>query len=159
METVIVDEAHAMCATRRGAHLALSLERLDALLPQPAQRIGLSATVRPIEETARFHGGAAPVEVVQPPSQKTIEVSVVVPVPDMTELHSEEDVNNTASIWPAVEERVLDLIQAHRSTIVFVNARRAAGRLGARLNGLASDRAGGGLEPMRPPPPQAMGPP
>jgi ATP-dependent Lhr-like helicase len=147
IETVIVDEVHAMCATKRGAHLALSLERLDALLAKPAQRIGLSATVRPIEETARFLGGAAPVAVVQPPSAKTIEVSVVVPVPDMTELHSEQDVNNSASIWPAVEERVLDLIEAHRSTIVFVNARRGAERLCARLNELAYERAGGALDP------------
>src|SRR5438034_6065799 len=148
IETVIVDEVHAMCATKRGAHLALSLERLDALLPKPAQRIGLSATVRPIDETARFLGGAAPVEVVQPPSAKTIELSVVVPVPDMTELHSEQDVNNTASIWPAVEERVLDLIEAHRSTIVFVNARRGAERLCARLNELAWERAGGTPTPQ-----------
>src|SRR6266508_310057 len=156
IETVIVDEVHVMCATKRGAHLALSLERLDALLPRPAQRIGLSATVRPIAETARFLGGAAPVEVVQPPSAKTIEVKVVVPVPDMTELHAEEDVNNTASIWPAVEERVLDLIQAHRSTIVFVNARRAAERLCARLNELAHERAGGVLDPTAPLPAQVM---
>src|SRR5436309_2163292 len=108
IETVIVDEVHALCATKRGAHLALSLERLDALLPKPAQRIGLSATVRPIDETARFLGGSAPVEVVAPPSQKTIEVSVVVPVPDMTELRSDQDDARSASIWPAVEERVLD---------------------------------------------------
>src|SRR5690242_13667344 len=67
VETVIIDEVHAVCATKRGAHLALSLERLDALLARPAQRIGLSATVRPIEETARFLGGSAPVEVIQPP--------------------------------------------------------------------------------------------
>src|SRR5437660_627692 len=146
IETVIVDEVHAVCATKRGAHLALSLERLDALLERPAQRIGLSATVRPIDETARFLGGSAPVEVVQPPSAKTIEISVVVPVPDMTELHDQEDVNNTASIWPAVEERVLDLIQAHRSTIVFVNARRGAERLCARLNELAYERTGGVIE-------------
>src|SRR6266545_4880377 len=110
IETVIVDEVHVMCATKRGAHLALSLERLDALLPRPAQRIGLSATVRPIAETARFLGGAAPV----------------------------------------------DLVQAHRSTIVFVNARRAAERLCARLNELAHERAGGVLDPTAPLPAQVM---
>ena len=66
VETVIVDEVHAVAGTKRGAHLALSLERLDALLERPAQRIGLSATVRPLEEVARFLGGAAPVEVVAP---------------------------------------------------------------------------------------------
>jgi len=141
VETVIVDEVHAVCATKRGAHLALSLERLDELLPRPAQRVGLSATVRPIDETARFLGGSAPVEIVQPPSAKTIEVTVQVPVEDMTNLATDDD-NSRASIWPAVEERVLDLIQAHRSTIVFVNARRGAERLCARLNELALERAG-----------------
>ncbi|GIH13723.1 ATP-dependent helicase [Rugosimonospora africana] len=151
VETVIIDEVHAVCATKRGAHLALSLERLDALLPRPAQRIGLSATVRPIEETARFLGGAAPVEIVQPKSAKTIEVTVQVPVEDMTNLAAAPPSLNDpdpgagparGSIWPAVEERVLDLIQAHRSTIVFVNARRGAERLCARLNELALERAG-----------------
>jgi ATP-dependent helicase Lhr and Lhr-like helicase len=146
VETVIVDEVHAVCATKRGAHLALSLERLDALLPKPAQRIGLSATVRPIEETARFLGGAAPVEIVQPPAAKTIELSVQVPVEDMTNLggasaDEEDDPQARSSIWPAVEERVLDLVAEHRSTIVFVNGRRGAERLCARLNELAQERA------------------
>jgi ATP-dependent Lhr-like helicase len=148
VETVIIDEVHAVCATKRGAHLALSLERLDALLPQPAQRIGLSATVRPIEETARFLGGAHPVTVVAPPTAKTIEVSVEVPVEDMTRLDEvgadDDDAGpRRPSIWPAVEERILDLIEAHRSTIVFVNARRGAERLCARLNELAAERATG----------------
>ena len=146
--TVIVDEVHAVCATKRGAHLALSLERLDALLPRPAQRIGLSATVRPVEETARFLGGAAPVEVVQPPSAKTIEVSVRVPVEDMTQLDTDAD-ERRVSIWPAVEEQVFDLIQQHRSTIVFVNGRRGAERLCARLNELAAERKAE-LTPERP---------
>jgi ATP-dependent Lhr-like helicase len=145
VETVIIDEVHAVCATKRGAHLALSLERLDALLEKPAQRVGLSATVRPIDETARFLGGQAPVEIVQPPTAKTIEVSVEVPVEDMTrldEVDDEDDNPKPASIWPAVEERVLDLIQAHRSTIVFTNSRRGAERLCARINELAAARAG-----------------
>ncbi|GAA3422217.1 hypothetical protein GCM10018952_71580 [Streptosporangium vulgare] len=80
VETVIVDEVHAVAATKRGAHLALSLERLDALLPRPAQRIGLSATVRPVSEVAAFLGGPRPATVVQPPSDKEIEVEVVVPL-------------------------------------------------------------------------------
>ncbi|HEY2794207.1 MAG TPA: ATP-dependent helicase [Micromonosporaceae bacterium] len=147
IETVIIDEVHAICATKRGAHLALSLERLDALLERPAQRIGLSATVRPIDETARFLGGNAPVEVVAPPTAKTIKVDVVVPVADMTRLDesgsADDDTPRTASIWPAVEERILDLIEAHRSTIVFVNGRRGAERLCARLNELAAERATG----------------
>ena len=155
VETVIVDEVHAICATKRGAHLALSLERLDALLPAPAQRIGLSATVRPVDETARFLGGTRPVEVVQPPAAKTIEVTVEVPVEDMTRLDEvgaagpggEGEQPRRASIWPAVEERVLDLVEAHRSTIVFTNSRRGAERLCARLNELSGQRAGQVPEP------------
>ena len=144
VETVIVDEVHAVAATKRGAHLALSLERLDALLARPAQRIGLSATVRPPQEAARFLGGAQPVEIVQPPAAKTIEVTVEVPVEDMAHLDEpaepDPDAPARPSIWPAVEERVLDLIQAHRSTIVFTNGRRSAERLCARLNELAQER-------------------
>ncbi len=149
--TVIVDEVHAMASTKRGAHLSLSLERLDALLPSPAQRIGLSATVRPLEEVARFLAGAAPVEVVNPPAHKTIEITVEVPVEDMTRLDEEPPPaddgligdarlggGRQASIWPAVEERVYDLITSHRSTIVFANSRRLAERLCARLNEIAS---------------------
>ena len=147
VETVIVDEVHAVAGTKRGAHLALSLERLDELLARPAQRIGLSATVRPIDACARFLGGAHPVDVVQPATPKTIEVSVEVPVEDMTRLDEteqppEDDLGGPgprrASIWPAVEERVLALIRAHRSTIVFTNSRRSAERLCARLNELAT---------------------
>ncbi|ROP32614.1 ATP-dependent helicase [Couchioplanes caeruleus] len=164
VETVIVDEVHAVAATKRGAHLALSLERLDALLGRPAQRVGLSATVRPIEDTARFLGGAQDVEIVQPRSAKTIEVSVQVPVEDMTRLdevpHTDADDpgagRHSPSIWPAVEERVLDLIQAHRSTIVFTNSRRGAERLCARINELALERAGGELTPAPRPPAQIM---
>ncbi|GAA2473525.1 DEAD/DEAH box helicase [Winogradskya humida] len=145
VETVIIDEVHAVAATKRGAHLALSLERLDALLAKPAQRVGLSATVRPIEDTARFLGGAHHVEIVQPKSSKTIEVTVQVPVEDMTRLDEVPDVDpddpgagrHSPSIWPAVEERVLELIRAHRSTIVFTNSRRGAERLCARINELA----------------------
>ncbi|MEU8025453.1 DEAD/DEAH box helicase, partial [Micromonospora haikouensis] len=159
VETVIVDEVHAVAGTKRGAHLALSLERLDELLPTPAQRIGLSATVRPIDACARFLGGARPVDVVQPPSAKTIEVSVEVPVEDMTRLDEQEpppdDLGGPgprrASIWPAVEERVYALVRAHRSTIVFTNSRRSAERLCARLNELAAEEVSGaepaGAEP------------
>src|SRR5690242_19612762 len=86
VDTVIVDEVHAVCSTKRGAHLAVSLERLDALLDAPAQRIGLSATVRPVDEVATFLAGGRPVTVVQPPSQKSVELQVVVPVEDMTDL-------------------------------------------------------------------------
>ncbi|MEU5945685.1 DEAD/DEAH box helicase [Micromonospora sp. NPDC047465] len=151
VETVIVDEVHAVAGTKRGAHLALSLERLDELLPAPAQRIGLSATVRPVDACARFLGGARPVDVVAPPTAKTIEVSVQVPVEDMTRLDEQEPPEDDlggpgprrASIWPAVEERVFSLIRAHRSTIVFTNSRRSAERLCARLNELAADELAG----------------
>ena len=149
VDTVIVDEVHAVCATKRGAHLALSLERLDALLDTPAQRIGLSATVRPTSEVARFLGGSREVTVVAPPAAKTIDVSIVVPVEDMSnlgELTGEQSAatagpERRASIWPAVEESVLGLIRAHRSTIVFVNSRRLAERLCARINQIAAEQA------------------
>ncbi len=143
VETVIIDEVHAVAGTKRGAHLALSLERLDELLEQPAQRIGLSATVRPVDEVARFLGGQAPVEVVAPPSEKQWDLTVVVPVEDITELGEEgDDGPRAGSLWPHVEARVLDLVEQHTSTIVFCNSRRLAERLTARLNELAWERAG-----------------
>ncbi|MEJ2867945.1 ATP-dependent helicase [Actinomycetospora sp. OC33-EN08] len=157
VDTVIVDEVHAVLAGKRGAHLALSLERLDALLDAPAQRIGLSATVRPVEEVSTFLAGGRPVRVVQPESTKVVQVGVVVPVEDMSALDAgdnasgpgvEEEVEGSAagaaqraSIWPAVQEKVLDLVEAHRSTIVFANSRRLAERLTARINELATERA------------------
>ncbi len=148
--TVILDEVHAVLPSKRGTHLALSLERLDDLLDRPAQRIGLSATVRPIDEVATFLAGGRPVQVVAPPVDKQVELSVVVPVEDLAELGAEtgELAGSAAgsqprtSIWPHVEDRVLDLIAAHRSTIVFVNSRRLAERLTSRLNELAAERAG-----------------
>jgi ATP-dependent Lhr-like helicase len=145
VETIILDEVHAVAASKRGAHLAVTLERLDALLPRPAQRVGLSATVRPIEEVATYLAGGRPVTVVQPPADKKIELSVVVPVEDLTELGGGEpdpsgDPQRRSSIWPHVEERVLDLIDSHRSTIVFANSRRLAERLTARLNDLSAER-------------------
>jgi ATP-dependent Lhr-like helicase len=167
VETVIIDEVHAVCATKRGAHLALTLERLDALLERPARRIGLSATVRPVAEVATFLAGGRPVTVVQPPASKTIELQVVVPIEDMSTLgealpEEERPGGGSAagaqarrSIWPAVEERVLDLVESHRSTIVFANSRRLAERLTARLNELAEERlhapAGQDLSPYDPP--------
>jgi ATP-dependent helicase Lhr and Lhr-like helicase len=214
VETVILDEVHALAGSKRGAHLALSLERLDALrgsnatgtartgsastagtgpastagtgsggapvqpaAGQPAQRIGLSATVRPPEEVAAFLGGARPVTIVQPPNDKRIELQLIVPVEDMADLEAagsaaasapgvprpgsvrgpgsatdnepdwpgdlpQPDATPSAkSIWPHVESRVLDLIEAHKSTIVFANSRRLAERLCARLNELAAERA------------------
>ncbi|MFE4056744.1 ATP-dependent helicase [Streptomyces sp. NPDC059096] len=151
VETVILDEVHAVAGTKRGAHLALSLERLDELLPRPARRIGLSATVRPVEEVARYLSPQRRVEIVQPPSGKEFDLSVVVPVEDLGELGgspaSETESGEKPSIWPHVEERIADLVQAHRSTIVFANSRRLAERLCNRLNEIAYERATGRTMP------------
>ncbi|MGW7090367.1 ATP-dependent helicase [Streptomyces sp. NPDC054871] len=151
IETVILDEVHAVAGTKRGAHLALSLERLDELLPRPARRIGLSATVRPVDEVARYLSPQRRVEIVQPPSGKEFDLSVVVPVEDLGELGGSPVAENDQgaerpSIWPHVEERITDLVQAHRSTIVFANSRRLAERLCNRLNEIAYERATG--EPL-----------
>ncbi|QDB78830.1 ATP-dependent helicase [Georgenia wutianyii] len=164
VETVILDEVHAVAGTKRGAHLAVTLERLDALLPRPAQRIGLSATVRPVEAVARFLSGARtpdeggrPVRIVRPEVAKELQIDVVVPVPDLSDLPeapsepaAEPDLSGSAagrlpgphraSIWPHVEERLVDLITTHRSTIVFANSRRGAERLAARVNEVWAER-------------------
>ncbi|MFZ3453915.1 ATP-dependent helicase [Arthrobacter sp. 7Tela_A1] len=141
VDTVIVDEVHAVAGTKRGAHLAVSLARLDAMLDKPVQRIGLSATVEPQETVARFLGGNAPVKIVAPESRKNWNLTVTVPVEDMTDLGgtpAQDTVEGgfapQASIWPHVEEKIADLIEANRSTIVFANSRRLAERLTARLN-------------------------
>ncbi|PWW23332.1 Lhr family ATP dependent helicase [Geodermatophilus normandii] len=155
VETVIVDEVHAVADSKRGAHMAVSLDRLDELLERPAQRIGLSATVRPIEEVATFLAGGRPVQVVQPTSVKQWDLSVVVPVEDMSALGQPTgELEGSAagdqprtSIWPAVEERVLDLVEEHRSTIVFANSRRLAERLTSRLNEMSYERTTGEVVP------------
>jgi ATP-dependent helicase Lhr and Lhr-like helicase len=146
VETVILDEVHAVAGTKRGAHLALTLERLDELLPGPARRIGLSATVRPVDEVARFLSPRRKAEIVQPESGKEFDLSVVVPVEDLGELGGSPVADGgegaeRPSIWPHVEERIADLVQAHRSTIVFANSRRLAERLCNRLNEIAYERA------------------
>lgn len=148
IETVILDEVHAVAGTKRGAHLALSLERLDEILPKPARRIGLSATVRPVDEIARYLSPRRKVEIVQPKSGKEFDLSVVVPVEDLGELGGSPVAEGSEgaerpSIWPHVEERIADLVQAHRSTIVFANSRRLAERLCNRLNEIAYERATG----------------
>ena len=148
VDTVIVDEVHAVAGTKRGAHLALSLERLDELrrrttgIATPTQRIGLSATVRPVEEVARFLRSGGDVDIVAPEQRKDFDLRIVVPVEDMASLGTEElDPDGSAaadprrsSIWPHVEERLVELIEEHRSTIVFANSRGLAERLTARLN-------------------------
>ncbi|MDH5132053.1 MULTISPECIES: ATP-dependent helicase [unclassified Microbacterium] len=168
VHTVIIDEVHAVAATKRGAHLAVSLERLDALrrshgAETAAQRIGLSATVRPIDEVARFLGGGDPVEIVAPPASKTFELGVVVPMDDMTNPPPPPGTppeapgidagytEVTGSVWPHVEEAIVDRILQNNSTIVFANSRRLAERLTGRLNEIYAERIGVALpEPTVP---------
>ncbi|WP_425862701.1 ATP-dependent helicase [Arthrobacter sp. TWP1-1] len=149
VHTIIIDEVHAVAGTKRGAHLALSLERLDALLETPAQRIGLSATVEPHSTVARFLGGNAPVTIVAPASTKTWNLAVTVPVADMTELPALASAHDlgpasglapNASIWPHVEEKIVDAVLAKKSTIIFANSRRLAERLTGRLNEIYLER-------------------
>jgi ATP-dependent Lhr-like helicase len=160
VDTVIVDEIHAVVGTKRGAHLALSLERLAEAARRPPQRIGLSATQRPLEEVARFLGGGEglrtwkprPVTIVDAGAKKAFDLRVEVPVEDMARLGEPlapavgdalgevpADPFARRSIWPAIHPRLLDLVRAHRSTIVFVNSRRLAERLAAALNELAGE--------------------
>ncbi len=145
VEWVILDEIHAVAATKRGAHLALTLERLDALVPREAQRIGLSATQRPLEEVARFMvGPARKCRIVDTGIRKPLDLQIHVPVESMSEPEASVELDplaggepTTRSIWPAMYPELLALIREHRSTIVFVNNRRSAERLALRLNELA----------------------
>jgi ATP-dependent helicase Lhr and Lhr-like helicase len=131
VQVVIVDEVHAVAGTKRGAHLALSLERLERLVGEPVQRVGLSATQRPLEEIGRFVSGGRPIELVDAGTRKELDLRVVVPLEDMREP------GEGGSIWPSIHPALLELVQEHRSTIVFVNNRRLAERLALRLNELA----------------------
>jgi ATP-dependent Lhr-like helicase len=158
VEVVIVDEIHVLVGSKRGAHLALSLERLAEIATQPVQRIGLSATQRPLEEVARYLGGgetvkrrwtARPVSIVDAGTPKTFELKVEVPVEDMARIGQQaEDALQEGpagapparhSIWPAIHPRLVELIRAHRSTLIFVNSRRLAERLAGALNELAGE--------------------
>ena len=155
VEAVIIDEIHALAGTKRGAHMSLTLERLEAINETPPQRIGLSATQRPLEEIARFLGGRKnndwrPVTIIDAGVRKALEIEIVVPIEDMADLGSfvEGPQSGPAaagpvrkSIWPSIHPALLDLIQSHRSTLVFVNARRMAERLANRLNELADEQA------------------
>ncbi len=157
VQTVIIDEIHALASTKRGSHLAVSLERLEEVVEQPFQRIGLSATQRPLSEIARFLGGfaapgqARPVTIVDEGSRPHLEVQVVVPVEDLAEMGrrgDDRDPSGSASfepqrrsIWPAMHPRLLELILAHRTTLVFCNSRRLAERLATRLNELHTEGA------------------
>ena len=179
VETIIVDEIHALVSTKRGAHLALSLERLAALTGGPGQRIGLSATQKNLDEIARFLGGhvagrprsgdaararqspddalhaefaldapaaAREVTVVDARGPKTLAVTVDVPIADMAEVGRRPGPASgpvtrapVQTIWTSIHPRLLELIRAHRSTLLFVNSRRLAERLAAALNELAGE--------------------
>src|SRR6188472_2254360 len=133
VETLILDEVHAVAGTKRGAHMALSVERLDRLTESPVQRVGLSATQRPMEEIGRFVSGGRPIELVDAGRAKELDLKVVVPLEDMREP------GESNSIWPSIYPEILKLVEEHRSTIVFVNNRRLAERLALRLNELANE--------------------
>jgi ATP-dependent helicase Lhr and Lhr-like helicase len=181
VDTVIIDEIHALVPTKRGAHLALSLERLEAIRPAgaaPLQRIGLSATQRPLDEVARFLGAPAvaatgesargtvalakddrprrtgngdgpdrAVTIVDTSQKKRLELTIEVPVEDMARIGQVEDIPSgpaaqgpvRTTIWTAIHPRLLELIKAHRSTLIFVNSRRIAERLASALNELAGE--------------------
>ncbi|WP_288831810.1 DEAD/DEAH box helicase [uncultured Corynebacterium sp.] len=172
VDTVIVDEIHALAGTKRGVHLALSLERL-AMVAGSFQRIGLSATVRPLSAVANFLGPRT--SIINPPGEKKWELDVVVPVEDMSDLPVPEDASTigeaviddelsapaaSASIWPHIERAVYEQVMAHRSTIVFVNSRRSAERLTSQINELwAKEHDPESLSPaLRRPPAQLMKP-
>jgi len=177
IDTVIIDEIHALVPNKRGAHLMLSIERLAALRNGTLQRIGLSATQRPLDEVARFLGGVErvssqrrksidaeadiadefashqgdiryrPVTIVDAGSKKSLKLTIEVPVEDMARLTTADDVpggpasvgDGRPSIWSAIHPRLLELIRAHRSTLIFVNSRRLAERLAGALNELAGE--------------------
>ncbi|QDU62854.1 ATP-dependent RNA helicase RhlE [Planctomycetes bacterium Pan216] len=163
VETVIIDEIHTMVSTKRGAHLFLSLERLDRLRREGEeggrflQRIGLSATQRPLDEVARLLGGSEatsnpdetphprPVTIVDAGRRRRFDLRIEVPVEDMAELGEVDPIPSgpaagppaLASIWPAIHPRLVELIESHRTTMIFVNSRRLAERLANAINELA----------------------
>ena len=189
VDTLIIDEIHALVPTKRGAHLALSMERLQSIVSGPLQRIGLSATQRPLDEVARFLGGAhgsrashgkhgvrgsggsskgrvpdpedaihdefssgratpkyRPVTIVDTSQKKKLELTIEVPVEDMARMGEVEDIPSgpagsapRSSIWSAIHPRLLELVRAHRSTLIFVNSRRISERLAAAINELAGE--------------------
>ncbi len=147
-ESVIVDEIHAVAATKRGAHLALTLERLTEAAGSDLQRIGLSATQNPLSEVAKFMvGPSRECRIVDTGIRKELDLRIHVPVESMVEPEatpapeldplSGGSEATRRSIWPAIYPELLELIGQHRSTIVFVNNRRGAERLALRLNDLA----------------------
>ncbi len=154
VETIIIDEIHALAPTKRGAHLALSLERIAGLTEDEPQRIGLSATVRPLDAVARFLGGDRDVEIVDCSARPAVSLEVKVPVPDMQNPPAPETGGSTPGesssrevgtpqaergIWPSIYPALLAAIRERRSTIVFVNSRGLCERLAHKLNELAGE--------------------
>ncbi|MGR8922023.1 MAG: helicase-related protein, partial [Gammaproteobacteria bacterium] len=158
VHTVIVDEIHALAATKRGVHLALSLERLAEGCDRDPQRVGLSATVRPLDEIARFLGGRRAVKTIDLSARPRLDLRVRVPVADMEhatpgdearpggsilgELYTRELAAPRASergIWPAIYPQLLRQVRENRATIIFVNSRGLCERLTQRLNELADE--------------------
>ena len=163
LETVIIDEIHSLAPTKRGAHLSLSLERLAEICETEPQRIGLSATVDPVDTVARFLGGSRPVEVVNTLEPPRLDLQIVVPVEDMEnpgtpsesggsilgQMMAEEKLRQgggmghgmaaegAGTLWSSIYPQLLKLIEEHRSTILFVNSRGLCERLALRLNELA----------------------
>ncbi len=168
VDAVIIDEIHSVAGTKRGAHMALTLERLEHLIGRPVQRIGLSATQRPLEEIAKFLGGKTAVdgvsswrdvEVIDAGAPANMDIEVVVPVEDMADLagsNADSDVEPSSietarsSIWPSVHPKILEQIKQHSSTIVFVNSRRLAERLAGRLNDMWDSADAAGSDPSPP---------
>jgi ATP-dependent Lhr-like helicase len=163
VDTIILDEIHALAPTKRGTHLFLSLERLEALRPPeapPLQRIGLSATQKPLEDVAHLLGGfriadgqavPRPVHIADARRKREMLLSIEVPVEDMAELSTSErplqakqlkgEPSGEAprSIWTSIHPRLVELVRSHRSTMVFVNNRRLAERLAAAINEQAGE--------------------
>jgi ATP-dependent helicase Lhr and Lhr-like helicase len=170
VETVIIDEIHALVPTKRGAHLALSMERLEAIAGRRMQRIGLSATQRPLEEVAHFLAGVEaasspenrgdeleqewtsneeavqrfrPVTIVNASEPKRLELRVEVAVEDMARLSQnagEKDEIQYRSIWNAIHPRLFEIVLTRQSTLIFVNNRRTAERIAGALNELAQEQ-------------------
>ncbi len=149
----IVDEIHAVAATKRGSHLALTLERLESGAGHTVQRIGLSATQNPLEEVGRFMvGPQRTCRIVDTGVRKELDLKIHVPVESMVEPDAPAESDpldpiaggeaTRRSIWPAIYPELLKLVKEHRSTIIFVNNRRAAERLALRLNELAGTGEG-----------------
>ncbi|MEM7408734.1 MAG: DEAD/DEAH box helicase [Myxococcota bacterium] len=158
LEAVVVDEVHALAGTKRGAHLALSLERVEAIAERAPQRIGLSATARPLDEIAHYLGGDRSVEIVDTSSTPLLDLTISVPVPDMTQPDRyplpqgaasdgegaeapprPDALGESGGLWPALYPELLEQIRAHQSTIVFTNSRGLCERLTQRLNDLAGE--------------------